>query len=686
MKRQITLLIAFMAIYYVPLIRQGTDGTVLAQNVSISTDNTPAEAGVMLDIKGTNPVSTTATATVLQLKSFDADASALKMRFLLGTHASAGSRFAGLEAYDASSATYRALSFQPSGGSVGIGIAIPHSSALLDVSSTSKGLLIPRMTYAQRNAIVSPANGLLIYQTDGGVQGAGFYYYNGSAWLPFLTSTSATSGNNQGWSTLGNEGTVAGTSFLGTTDAQALDFRTANTLRLRIPNANQIHAMSGGTAALPFYSFSASQGTGMWSPAPDNLSFSTAGTEKMRITAPGEVIIGATAPQLPGDLLISTGFTGYEWPINGYTAFNGGGVYGSVTAGGTMYAGVQGEYNGTHSDGAGVRGIYLNTTSGTSFGSGATPPSVTSGVSGIATTSGNYKVGVYGVGGLDIRSGGVLGADFGFAKGALGYFASNLVDYSVYGFGQIYTIGGAGGKMAHPLGDFNNMIGLGIYGGVMGGWIKGLAYGTNFSGERYATYAHGKTLTNDFIATLHTIENSKTRVPTFAASAMKVEVMDRGRTRLSGGKATVEFDSRFAALLSPDHPVTVTVTPLGPCRGLYIERSSTAGFTVVENDGGTSDVEFNWIAIGVKKGAENPHISSEILDVKFEEVMNGNTGIMYNDGNPENPEYTLWWNGNDVQFGRPEDIRSRVQMKKAGMAKSMSVMSRSWQEKVSKEK
>lgn len=42
----------------------------------------------------------------------------------------------------------------------------PDPSAMLDVKSTNKGLLIPRMTSAQRNAIVSPAKGLLVYQTD----------------------------------------------------------------------------------------------------------------------------------------------------------------------------------------------------------------------------------------------------------------------------------------------------------------------------------------------------------------------------------------------------------------------------------------------------------------------------------------------------------------------------------------
>jgi len=52
----------------------------------------------------------------------------------------------------------------------------PHVSAMLDIKSTSHGLLIPRMTLAQRNAIASPATGLLIYQTD---VSAGYYYNSG---------------------------------------------------------------------------------------------------------------------------------------------------------------------------------------------------------------------------------------------------------------------------------------------------------------------------------------------------------------------------------------------------------------------------------------------------------------------------------------------------------------------------
>ncbi len=53
------------------------------------------------------------------------------------------------------------------------------TSALFEMESTAKGLLISRVDSTQRSAIVLPAEGLLVYQTDGS---KGFYYYNGSNW------------------------------------------------------------------------------------------------------------------------------------------------------------------------------------------------------------------------------------------------------------------------------------------------------------------------------------------------------------------------------------------------------------------------------------------------------------------------------------------------------------------------
>jgi hypothetical protein len=71
---------------------------------------------------------------------------------------------------------------------VGINNENPDASAALDITSTTGGLLIPRMTETQRDAISPAATGLMIYQTDGTV---GFYYYNGSSWAE-VAATSAT--------------------------------------------------------------------------------------------------------------------------------------------------------------------------------------------------------------------------------------------------------------------------------------------------------------------------------------------------------------------------------------------------------------------------------------------------------------------------------------------------------------
>ena len=64
------------------------------------------------------------------------------------------------------------------GGSAAFGAASPNASALLDLTSTAKGFLPPRMTTIQRNAIASPATGLFIFNTTDGQ----FQYYTGSAW------------------------------------------------------------------------------------------------------------------------------------------------------------------------------------------------------------------------------------------------------------------------------------------------------------------------------------------------------------------------------------------------------------------------------------------------------------------------------------------------------------------------
>jgi hypothetical protein len=68
-----------------------------------------------------------------------------------------------------------------SAGSTGIGTTTPNASAKLDVSSTTQGVLLPRMTTTQKNAISSPAEGLEVYDLTLHQKS----YYNGTTWINY---------------------------------------------------------------------------------------------------------------------------------------------------------------------------------------------------------------------------------------------------------------------------------------------------------------------------------------------------------------------------------------------------------------------------------------------------------------------------------------------------------------------
>ncbi len=99
----------------------------------------------------------------------------------------------------------------------------PDTSAMLDVKSNSKGMLISRMTQSQRTSISSPALGLLVYQTDGT---QGFYYYDGSTWTLLVAGAKQIVDLSDAQSD--NDGTEDGSSvFLGESSG-ALDDETDN--------------------------------------------------------------------------------------------------------------------------------------------------------------------------------------------------------------------------------------------------------------------------------------------------------------------------------------------------------------------------------------------------------------------------------------------------------------------------
>jgi hypothetical protein len=174
--------------------------------------------------------------------------------------------------------------------------AAPDGSAMLDIVSTSRGVLIPRLTQAQRPS--TPATGLLIYQTD---NTPGFYYYTGSGWV--MISTGA--GSSQ-WTATGNDIYNANSGGVGIGTAGApnasaiLDLtstskglllpRVASTGDISTPAAGMIVYQTGGTAG--FYCYSGST----WSQVS-----TTAGVTSIAFSAP-----------LTGGTITTTGTVGID--------------------------------------------------------------------------------------------------------------------------------------------------------------------------------------------------------------------------------------------------------------------------------------------------------------------------------------------------------------------------------------
>lgn len=112
--------------------------------------------------------------------------------------------------------------------------SVADPSAMLDVKSSQKGLLIPRMTKTERNAITTPATGLLVFQNA--PDSLGFYYYDGSKWS-WVASINGNA-DSLAWKRNGNAGTSTAMHFIGTTDNQALNFRVNNIRAGLIDNAS----------------------------------------------------------------------------------------------------------------------------------------------------------------------------------------------------------------------------------------------------------------------------------------------------------------------------------------------------------------------------------------------------------------------------------------------------------------
>jgi|GEM_PF-3012733 len=120
--------------------------------------------------------------------------------------------------------------------------AAPDHSAMLDISATNRGLLVPRISLSSTSdasSILNPATSLLVWNTNpsiAGGTGTGYYYNAGTPavpqWVRLVNDIDLSS--VAGWQLSGNSGTSAATHFLGTTDQRSLAIRTNNKVRVTI--------------------------------------------------------------------------------------------------------------------------------------------------------------------------------------------------------------------------------------------------------------------------------------------------------------------------------------------------------------------------------------------------------------------------------------------------------------------
>jgi hypothetical protein len=460
--------------------------------------------------------------------------------------------------------------------SVGINFnaAAPNSSAALDIDvtalGTKKGLLMPRVTLAQRtamNPLPAAAQGLIVYQTDG-IEG--FYYNTSLTTTPNWVYASPGSASS-GWSLTGN-------------------------------------SLTGASSITPNEWIGSSNAY--------DWVVKTTGTERMRVLSTGNVGIGTTTP---GYMLHVNGNIGASSAIALINNSNAAGIglAGQNSAAAGAGAGI-GVYGATQQNlGFGLYGLNLNTTG--------------TGILGIGNNILTYVLPVGGAGGAFY---GNLQGAYGYVAGNGGYgvYGKAVNVTSAYGVvGRANNVSGSAPTSGAGGAFIGNSYGLSGYqfttagqtaaGYFISGDGAGGAFSTTLVEAWSTTPTHYKIWQNVVGAVSTAVPDMNGNPATLhAIETPEFYFQDFGQGKLVNGKAHIDIDPILAknVTINDKHPLRVFIQLEGDCKGVYVTNKTATGFDVMELGGGTSNVDFQWSVTCNVADAKIGSRISKFSDLRFE--------------------------------------------------------------------
>src|SRR5690554_2486554 len=504
---------------------------------------------------------------------------------------------------------------------VGIGNTNPSSASLLDIGDgthgNTKGILIPRVRLTDLNTAspIDPAieaeESLLVYNTNETI-GKGFYYWNGGTrWIRIMASDAPI----DKWSLTGNEATNS--SFLGTTNNQALRIGTNNIERMRVLADGRVAVNSTVSFTSSFNSIATGSMMAIATEAEDNRAINA------QTTGTGDAVFGIATGSGHGVVGIAQegiGVTASSYNVdemgllvsgNNVSGVLGGPIGLGASLSGSSYG--AGGF-GRSTDGIGVIGIGNNNLTIIS------PPG------GAGIVANGSKTGIYASAsdsGTGSTNSGNAAGEFNLGTNPEGGPNTIRARAKIAGYhrGAVPSEGGTIGGTST-----NNYYGGYFAGGEYGFFTNipppsyayvGIKYNSNQWGENGTNY---KIIGNGTVSTLVDDSAGNKRV-LFAPEAPEILFEDYGVGKLQNGSVYINIDPLFAKSIhvSEKHPLKVFIQLEGECNGVFVTEKTASGFLVKELNGGTSNTPFSYHIVANRADdiASDGSIASKHVGLRF---------------------------------------------------------------------